>query len=127
MSSELMTRKQLIGRWARLRAELAQSGQSTRHIDLFLARLSRLPGDTVGDIVHHWSVRQAGLRPAWNLLLLVMVCLGLWLGWKLAGLGAALLLSITLSLLGIAFMQHLWSQESQFCQELFARAEFALG
>lgn len=105
--------------------ELRQDGQDGRHLRAFLARLSSLPGQTVGDMCHNWQQSQAERRPIYQLLWLVIAVLSSALLFKTAGVTASLAALLTCGLVSTLHLQMLYQQEGRFANELLARADSA--
>lgn len=125
MIAEQLSRSQLQRQLQTRIWELRKAGQDNRELKDFLARMSTLPGQTVGDMCHHWSQSQAERRPVYQLLWMAVAVLSSALLFKLAGIKPALAALALSGLCSLLHTQLLWREESRFAEELLLRADAA--
>ena len=126
MITEQMPRSQLVKQWKSKAEELRAQGEDATHLQRFLQQVDALPGQTVGDLFHHWSVRQSEQRPIWSFALMLLCALAGFLALKCAGAGFALAVVALLGCLGIQHHLLMVDAQEAFSRELMARADFAL-
>lgn len=125
MIAEQLSRSQLHRQLQARLWELRKAGQDNRELKSFLARLSNLPGQTVGDMCHNWSQSQAERRPVYQLLWMAVALLSSALLFKLAGIKPALAAVALSGLCSLVHTQLLWREENRFADELLLRADAA--
>jgi hypothetical protein len=126
MSLELISRSQLVKQWTTRAQELRAQGEDITHLQRFLQRVDRLPGQTVGDLFHAWCLRQSEERPTWTLALMVLCALAGLVAWTCGGAYFALVVVSLIGGLGFCHYLVLLNSHEAFSRELIARAEYAL-
>ena len=125
MIAEQMPRNVLVKQWKVRLHELRTRGEDTRYVSRFLGEIDRLPGQTVGDLCHYWTVRQSELRPVWALVVTLLCLLGGLLAFQCGGSGAAFAVVSLIGVLGFCQQLTLIEQSEAFTRELIARADYS--